>query len=344
MILPKVKKSQIIKIALLLAVLVSLPRNIHVYNMISAGNEEFAGLWAVDFLYRLVFLFFFSWGILEINANIVYLKFRLRETYAFICIIGLDIVVLFLTLWVWKSLHPILINNPLSNEDEGFLAFGYVTLLVVLFFVARILRLQVNQRDSDIEYEHLKQQNLQNELAALKNQIDPHFLFNSLNSLASLIRENEAATQFVNKLSYMYRYILQSGDTDLVSIREELKFLESYSYLMKTRYRERFDLEVTIDEELKGRKIPPLALQLLVENAVKHNEISASHPLAVRIYSHENSLFVENPLRPRTTIAEGTGTGLLNLRKRYLLLQQQDVLISTEQAIFKVELPLRKLL
>jgi len=141
----------------------------------------------------------------------------------------------------------------------------------------------------------------------------------------------------------MYRYILQSGDTDLVSVREELKFLESYTYLMKTRYRDRFAIDIKIAEDLKGRKIPPLALQLLVENAVKHNEISSTNPLLVTIYSTENSIIIKNPLRPRTTTAEGTGTGLLNLRKRYLLLQEQDVLVNTENDIFKVELPLRKL-
>jgi len=342
MSLPRVKKTQNIKIALLLAVLVSLPRNIHVYNLISSGNEQFESVWVFDFLFRLVFMFFFSWFILEINANIVYLKFKLRGIYATLAAVVLDIVLLFATLALWKKLHPMVVNSPLSEQDRGFLAFGYVTLLMVLFFIARILRLQVNQRVSDIENEHLKHQNLQKELSALKNQIDPHFLFNSLNSLTSLIRDNEAATQFVKKLSYMYRYILQSGDTDLVSIREELKFLESYTYLMKTRYRERFTIEVNIAENLKGKKIPPLALQLLVENAVKHNEISESNPLLVRVYSRENSIFIENPLRPRTTMAVGTGTGLLNLRKRYLLLQQQDVLVRSENDIFQVELPLRK--
>jgi sensor histidine kinase YesM len=343
MILPTVKKQQIIKIALLLAALVSLPRNIHVYNMISSGNEQFESFWVVDFLFRFVFMIFFSWAILEINANVVYLKFKLRGTFATVSIIMFDLVMLFATLTLWKALHPIVINSPLSDEDRGFLTFGYVTLLIVLYFIARILRLQANQRVSDIENEHLKHQNLQKELTALKNQIDPHFLFNSLNSLTSLIRDNETATQFVKKLSYMYRYILQSGDCDLVSIREELKFLESYTYLMKTRYRERFEIEVNIAEGLKGRKIPPLALQLLVENAVKHNEISESNPLLVQVYSRENSIFIENPLRPRTTMAEGTGTGLLNLRKRYLLLQQQDILVHTENGVFQVQLPLRKI-
>ena len=127
MILPTVKKQQIIKIALLLAVLVSLPRNIHVYNMISSGNEQFESVWVVDFLFRLVFMVFFSWAILEINANVVYIKFKLRGTFATVSIIVLDLVMLFATLTLWKALHPIIVDSPLSNEDRGFLTFGYVT-------------------------------------------------------------------------------------------------------------------------------------------------------------------------------------------------------------------------
>ena len=140
----------------------------------------------------------------------------------------------------------------------------------------------------------------------------------------------------------MYRYILQSGDRNLVSVQEELKFLESYTYLIETRYRDRFSIDIQIEEDLLEEQIPPLALQLLVENAVKHNEISESNPLKVDIYSKEASIFVENPLRPRTTLAEGTGNGLSNLRKRYSLLRKQELIVKTENNTFKVELPLNK--
>ena len=192
-----------------------------------------------------------------------------------------------------------------------------------------------------IENERLKQQNLQTELAALKNQIDPHFLFNSLNSLTCLLRDNEEATQFVKKLSFMYRYILQSGDRDLVTVKEELKFLESYSYLIKTRYRDRFTVDIEIDEKYLEREIPPLALQLLVENAVKHNEISETNPLTVKIFYKDGFIYVENILRPRSVMAEGTGNGLVNLDKRYYLIAKKNITISKEDNKFRVKLPLK---
>jgi sensor histidine kinase YesM len=310
--------------------------------MFSEGKIDFSGVWVVDFLFRVIFLLIFSWSILYINANTAYINIKVSPLLRTIALILIDILILFGILALWKFLHPFIVGEPLTDEDKGFLFFRYFILLMVLFFIARILRLQTDQQETRVENERLKQQNLQNELAALKNQIDPHFLFNSLNSLTSLIRENEKATQFVKKLSYMYRYILQSGDSDLVSVQEELKYLESYIYLIQTRYRDRFSMEIQIEERYLMEKIPPLALQLLVENAVKHNEISSSNPLKVKIYSKEGSIYVENPIMPRTTLAEGTGNGLLNLKKRFSLLRQQELRVSTEKNIFSVELPLKR--
>ena len=138
----------------------------------------------------------------------------------------------------------------------------------------------------------------------------------------------------------MYRYILQSSDKDLVTVKDELKFLDSYTHLISTRYRDRFIIDVDIEAKYLTAEIPPLALQLLVENAVKHNEISETNPLKVSIYAKENSIFVENQIRPRTTLAEGTKNGLLNLKKRYFLISRQEITVRRENSTFSVELPL----
>jgi LytS/YehU family sensor histidine kinase len=191
------------------------------------------------------------------------------------------------------------------------------------------------------EKEELKQQSLKNELDALKNQINPHFLFNSLNSLNSLIRENKQATTFVNKLSFMYRYILQSGSEDLVTLKDELKFLDSYIFLIKTRYRNRFEIDINIEDKFLNKKLPALALQLLVENAVKHSEISESNPLLVKVYSDEGFVIVENVIKPRTTFVDSTGNGLVNLDKRYEILMKKNIIINDANKVFKVKLPLK---
>ncbi|WP_339628292.1 histidine kinase [uncultured Maribacter sp.] len=340
MAITKVKQGEVIKTALLVGILVSLPKTIYLYNGIMDGNLDFSFLWIADFLYRYIFFFFFSWGVLQLNTNIDFDAYNWSSPVKWIVIISINIAVLLLVIFLISSLYPLCFEKQMSLREIGFVNFTFINLSFVLFFIARSLRLKTDRQDDRIENEQLKQQNLENELSALKNQIDPHFLFNSLNSLTSLIRENEKATQFVKKLSYMYRYILQSSDTNLVQVKEELKFLESYSYLMETRYRDRLNIEVNIDAPLLERELPPLALQSLVENSVKHNEISSTNPLTVKVYSKGESIVIENPIRGRSTLAEGTGTGLMNLKKRYALLLKHQIKVTTDNDIFKVELPL----
>ncbi|WP_299322666.1 sensor histidine kinase [uncultured Maribacter sp.] len=342
MALTKVKQGEVIKTALLLGILVSLPKTIYLYNGIMEGNLDFSMSWVTDFLYRYLFFYCFSWLVIQLNANIDYDGFKWSPILKWIVILIINVVLLFAVIKVIKAFYPLINGRDLKPNEEGWINFTFINLSIVLFFIARLLLVSTDKQESRIENEQLKQQNLENELAALKNQIDPHFLFNSLNSLSSLIRDNENATKFVNKLSYMYRYILQSGETNLVSTKEELKFLDCYTFLMKTRYRDRIEIDVNIDEEFMDMKIPPLALQSLVENSVKHNEISSTNPLTVKVYSNGNSLVVENPIRSRSTLAEGMGTGLYNLKKRYSLLLKKEVLVSTENDIFKVELPLKQ--
>ncbi len=341
MALKKVRQSEIIKISLLISILVSLPKTLFIYKMIAKGKMDFSEVWISDFVLQLIFFFLFSWLILQINANWSY-RFLKTAALRIAVMILVGFAILAGTLKLLELLYPNLAGQGIPFEERGFLFFKYVIIWIVLFFIARILKLQVIQRESVLENEYLKQQNLQNELAALKNQIDPHFLFNSLNSLNYLIRDNKEATSFVTKLSFMYRYILQSGDRNLVTVKEELKFLKSYIYLIKTRYRNRIEITISIDDTYLTRELPPLALQLLVENAVKHNEISETNPLKVKIYSQEDAICVENEIRPRTTLADGTGNGLANLDKRFYLLGKQKLEISTEKNTFYVKLPLFK--
>ena len=308
-------------------------------RMIERGKMDVQQVSIAEFSLQFLFFFLFSWLILQLSANWAYQWIK-TPALRILTNIVLGIIVLIGFLQLLIRIYPLFIEEAMSNEERGFLTFNYATILVILFFVARILRLQIIQKENLLENEQLKQQNLQNELSALKNQIDPHFLFNSLNSLNALIRDNKEATAFVTKLSFMYRYILQSGDRNLVSVKEELKFLESYNYLIKNRYRDRFSITIDIQTGDMDRAVPPLALQLLVENAVKHNEISESHPLQVNMYSKDGAIYVENLIRPRTTIAEGTGNGLPNLAKRYYLMGKQQMTISMANNIFCVKIPL----
>ncbi|MCM4151482.1 hypothetical protein DHD05_07765 [Arenibacter sp. N53] len=339
----QVKQLEIIKIALLIAVLVTLPLTISLFRSTGFNKEIFSSELFVDLDLKFWFFFLFSWTALQFNTNFIYrIPKKNRLVDWGLRLVG-NIVILVATISILNMVYPIFIDKDISNREEDFQDFIFIVVHIIILFISRILRLKIIQGESILENEHLKQQNLQNELSALKNQINPHFLFNSLNTLNSLIRDNKEATMFVKKLSFMYRYILQSGDRDLVPLKDELKFLESYTYLIKTRYRNRFQIDIAIDESYLDRKIPPLALQLLVENAVKHNEISETHPLKVLIYSQGQCIYVENKVRARTTLAEGTGTGLLNLYKRYYMIRKQQIIVDKQNDIFRVKLPLNKM-
>ncbi|WP_088322995.1 2TM domain-containing protein [Polaribacter tangerinus] len=176
---------------------------------------------------------------------------------------------------------------------------------------------------------------------SLKNQLDPHFLFNSLNVLTSLIGENTVlAEKFTTKLSKIYRYVLEQRNKDIVPIEEELKFAKTYMELLSMRFEDaiQFNIPDTIgNSELK---IVPLSLQLLLENAVKHNVVSSTKPLHINIYEAANYLIIENTLNPKEAIGKSTKVGLQNIADRYGLITQKPVKIENNNKQFKVSLPL----
>lgn len=197
-----------------------------------------------------------------------------------------------------------------------------------------------------VENQQLKTENLKNQYETLKNQLNPHMLFNSLNTLYALVRENpDKAQDYISQLSKVMRYTLKQ-DSDLerstISLQEELNFINSYIYLLKMRFEDNISFVFDIDNSLLMKKIPRMAIQLLVENAVKHNEISNRNPLHITIRTiDDETLEVANNLQPRRGATTSTGIGLNNLRKRYQLLFNKDIEIQEkENNIFSVKIPL----
>ncbi len=197
-------------------------------------------------------------------------------------------------------------------------------------------------REQQLETEQLKSQALRTELSVLKNHISPHFLFNSLNTLVSLIHENpKQASHFTEKLSEVYRYILQYKDKEIVELRTELKATEAYVYLMQIRFEESLRVNFSIDQSLLAHSVAPLTLQMLVENAVKHNIVSSSKPLSVDIYvENGKSLIVRNTLQRKRQDQNSLKSGLDNIRQRYSHLSDREVDIIETREHFLVALPL----
>jgi len=176
---------------------------------------------------------------------------------------------------------------------------------------------------------------------ALKNQLDPHFLFNSLNVLTSLIEENpDKAQQFTTSLSKVYRYVLEQKNKELVTVDEELKFAKTYMSLLKNRFEDSIVFEIPEQAQNPESKVVPLSLQLLLENAVKHNVVTSSKPLHIKIFESNGSLVVENNLQPKQILKKSSGVGLANIRQRYQLLTNRKVIINQKANSFAVALPM----
>jgi len=197
---------------------------------------------------------------------------------------------------------------------------------------------------AQLQSEKLQRENVQSQLESLRSQVNPHFLFNSLNTLASLIPEEpELAVDFVQKLSRIYRYILEIRNRELITLREEWECVESYLFLLRTRFGNNLKLEAEIPESAMALYMVPLSLQMLIENAVKHNIISSSRPLTLKVFVNKaGNLTVANPLQRKQSVTDSTGTGLENIRSRYQLISEKEIKVISGPETFTVTLPLIK--
>ena len=192
------------------------------------------------------------------------------------------------------------------------------------------------------EAENLKKENLQSQLEGLKGQVNPHFLFNSLNSLSSLIAEDpEKAEEFIDEMSKVYRYMLRSNEDGLTSLKNEMLFIQSYFHMLKTRYSDGLELKTIIDERYLKYMLPPLTLQMLVENAVKHNVIQKDCPLNILIMTtNSGKLVVTNNLQRKSTKILSNKIGLTNISNKYRLMKQEEIMVNDDGKEFSVVIPL----
>lgn len=223
-------------------------------------------------------------------------------------------------------LHPI----------RDFIISGVVTGSCYTIYITR------RQQKILLENQQLKLENILSRYESLKSQLNPHMLFNSLNTLRSLIREEPAKAQsYTQELSNVLRYMLQVNDSQCTTLAEELEFISGFTFLLEMRYEDNLIFEIETDKRFNGYLLPPMSLQVLIENAVKHNEISDRHPLTVSVRTTEDAvLHISNPIQPKLTSTIGTGIGLDNLVKRYRLLFDKDITIDDTRNMFCVSIPL----
>lgn len=227
-----------------------------------------------------------------------------------------------------------------ANESLGNYVFAIVMTFIILlsFYTFYIYKAY---SDSKVKEQKIIAGTASAQFESLKNQIDPHFLFNSLNVLSSLIEENpENAQRFTTSLSKIYRYVLEQKDKELVSVSEELAFAKTYMNLLKMRFENSITYELPEDFDNPEAKVVPLSLQLLLENTIKHNVVSEQKPLHIRIYTENNYLIVENNFQKKEVLQDRRGVGLQNIVNRYGLISERKMHIEESQDFFKVKIPI----
>lgn len=316
----------------------------------AAGLIDFDHASRLEVYGSYLYFIMIAWIVWEGNRYLVlrYYPVILRTTSyieKYALFIGLNIFyttpvsLLLLFMWRWIDEAPVASNII-------FLTTAIIVVCVI--FVTNVYEKVLYAKHSEMEQiraEQLKRGKIQAELEALKNQIDPHFMFNALNSISYLIKKDpEKAEDFLQNLAEVYRYILGSKDKDLILLEDELSFMHAYGRLMSLRYEDAFHIDLQIDDKSKTRfLIPPVTLMVAVENAVKHNEVSASEKLVLRIRIEENKIILVNRQVPRKVKYTSTRIGLRNLNDRFLRTVGKPIIFQDNKEFFILEMPLLKL-
>ncbi|WP_449397747.1 sensor histidine kinase [Chryseobacterium wanjuense] len=251
-------------------------------------------------------------------------------------VLAFGMVIMFGLAWIQQLIlsHINFGSAMLMVEVRGIL----INLVCYMFLT--LLQNNYTGQQIQLELEKVKSDNLGAQFELLKQQINPHFLFNSLNTLKSMAETNDSETvDFVMKLSDFYRFTLESRKLDLITVQEEMKIVDSYLFLQKARFGEGITFTNELSNNVLKTLIPPFTLQLLVENCIKHNIVSQSKPLHIKIYNSENKIIIENPVQKKMATEDSLGVGLDNVKLRYKHLLEKEIEINSDEKIFQIKLP-----
>lgn len=332
---------QIFKIASIITVVVSI---------ITLGFLGYSNHNMKDIVTQLVINFIFSLSLTAVNSyyydglNIRYNWQTDTQKRLWFGAIG-SFVLTVITIFILRFLIFLYYTgNGLSAflEQEDFTEYTYtiiITIIVILFLHAFYFYQALQKRQ--VQEQKIIAGSASARFDALKNQLDPHFLFNSLNVLTSLIEEDpHAAQKFTTSLSKVYRYVLEQKNKDLVTVDEELNFARTYVRLLKMRFEDSIVFEIPESASNSEAKIVPLSLQLLLENAVKHNVVTSAKPLHLRVFEENGMLVVKNNIQEKSVVRKSSGVGLQNIRSRFSILTDREVQIDDTNREFSVKLPM----
>jgi two-component system, LytTR family, sensor kinase len=311
-------------------------------------------LGVTDWLLRFVSSFLFIFILWTVNFTLIDFKssrssrafFGVPYIYLLIFLSFLFAIALIVVIGFTLDISRHLLSQIQRESVRSFRTWFFLCLRISIFnavilLIKYLFDAHKEKQKIQTENERLRNESLIAQHEALKQKVNPHFLFNSLSTLKSLVKwEPERALPFIDELSSVYRYMLRHQEDMLVLVREEIGFLSSYLYLLKIRFGESLTVQIEVPESFLACKMPPNTLQLLAENSVKHNVLSSQRPLRILIYVCDDRLVVENNLQPKVAAELSSGLGLNNIRSRYLLAVGRDIDIVKGEHSFKVMLPL----
>lgn len=314
-------------------------------------GKQYEGLFTSTSLFYYISAFFLIMLTWEVNDYLLkrhkkYCKLNLKRSLKIVCI-NLSIMLPICALVYYLALFPlkeawgiVCPNTPIQQFTIDFSRAAVIGLAVVF---ANMFHYAMDHHDKlEKQLEDIKKDMLASQYSSLKNQISPHFLFNSLNTLTALMyADRDLASDFVTRLASSYRYILDNREHDLVPLKKELEFLDSFIFMMDVRHKNAVKIDLNINVNPNHHLIPTLSLQMLVENALKHNMYSREKPLKIAISSIEKgALAIRNNFQPRELKEETTKIGLKNIKKRYAFYTNKQVLVRQEPEFFEVIIPL----
>lgn len=324
-------------IALICTLFVTYPNVVWIpWNLARMNAGESFGFW-VFFIFRMIYfygLFYFQlrYNVRKIGNMSFMARFRRNFIYTLVgcaAFVGLSY------------------GLPLLGIQTGYvgniLLFQFFVMCLLCTLIGYISVLYDSQREKEQEIERLRFENLQSRCDALANQINPHFFFNSLNGISSLIRRenNDNTLLYVTRLSDIFRYILQSDKKGVVSLGEELTFIRSFIHVMEVRFEGKLTCSIEVPEQDYGLMLPVLSLLPLLENVTVHNQIDSDHRMNISIRMNGDELEISNPVYPKLAPPDTNGIGLQNLRNRFGLMMKREIRVETDGDTFNVYLPLR---
>ena len=342
-----VRKERIIPLAALaIALFMTLPRILIIAYFKTNPDPRMSDITWSDLLSKCFYTFIVAWGFLwfnvrETDASTVHKIFKMnRFTHRLV----MNLIFLILIKSFFKLLGIPAVSELRPGKGSIFL-FNISLVLEVVFciLIGEIYRLFKSNQQQRLSNEMLLKLNAEATFEILKNQVNPHFLFNSLNTINAIIDSDvNAAKRFVNNMSQVYRHVLNSAGKSTITLAEELKFTNAYISMLQERHANSLFIEVQIPDGQRSLLLPPVSLQILIENAVKHNVVSINQPLTVTITERAGYLVVANKMNKRKQRLLSTGTGLLNLNQRYQHLCGRTIEVSNSEDIFTVAIPLLK--